>query len=70
MTGFVGIFDIEYAPHRKPACAHVHKTYAVLLVFAVGHLLDSESPLFELLLEEVVQKAEFEYSLLLLYEVK
>jgi len=45
-------------PHRKPACAHVHKTYAVLLVFAVGHRLDSESPLFEPSLEEVVQKAE------------
>ena len=38
-------------PHRKPACAHVPITYAVLLVFAVGHLLGSESPLFEPLLE-------------------
>ena len=41
------LFDFEYVAHRKPACAHVHKTYAVLLVSAVGHLLGSESPLFE-----------------------
>ncbi|URN95310.1 MAG: hypothetical protein NAG76_03360 [Candidatus Pristimantibacillus lignocellulolyticus] len=55
-----GLFDIEYAPHRKPACAHVHKTYAVLLVSAGVHLLGSESPLVEPSLKGEVQKAGFD----------